>query len=74
MTIQPVHWYIQGMKEDSVVNTRRDKPIAGIDPVETDKFSVWEDRVEYIARTGRLKQEFDLPPRSPELPASPLDD
>jgi prevent-host-death family protein len=60
--------------KDSVVITRRGKPLVRIDPVETDKFSVWEDRVEYIARTGRLKQEFDLPPRSPELPASPLDD
>jgi prevent-host-death family protein len=59
---------------DSVVITRRGKPLVRIDPVEDDKFSVWEDRAEYIARKGRMKHEFDLPPRSPELPAAPLDD
>jgi prevent-host-death family protein len=59
---------------DAVVITRRGKPLVRIDPVETDKFSVWEDRAEYITRKGRLKQEFDLPTRSPELPASPLDE
>ena len=59
---------------DSVVITRRGKPLVRIDPVEDDKFSVWEDRAEYIARKGRMKHEFDLPSRGPELPASPLDD
>ena len=59
---------------DSVVITRRGKPLVRIDPVESDKFSVWEARAEYIADQGRMKQEFDLPPRSPETPASPLDD
>jgi prevent-host-death family protein len=59
---------------NSVVITRRGKPLVKIDPVETDKFSVWEDRAKYIVRKGRMKKEFDLPQRSPELPASPLDD
>jgi prevent-host-death family protein len=59
---------------DSVVITRRGKPLVRIDPVETEKFSVWEARAEYIAGKGPIRQEFDLPQRSPELPASPLDD
>ena len=58
----------------SVLVTRRGKPLVRIDPVASDRFSVWENREEYIAREGRLKEEFDLPARSPELPASPLDD
>jgi prevent-host-death family protein len=58
----------------SVVVTRRGKPLVRIDPVATDKFSVWEDRAEYIARQGRLKEEFEVPARTPDLPASPLDD
>ncbi len=39
-----------------------------------DRLSVWEERAAYVAREGRMKEEFDLPPRSPEPPASPLDD
>jgi prevent-host-death family protein len=58
----------------SVIVTRRGKPLVRIDPLKENRFSVWEDREEYIAHRGRLKEEFDLPPRSPELPASPLDD
>ena len=58
----------------SVVVTRRGKPLVKIDPVADDSFSVWEDREQYIARKGRLKEEFDLPSRSEELPASPLED
>ena len=59
---------------NSVVVTRRGKPLVRIDPVATEKFSVWEDRDEYIARRGRMREEFDIPPRSRELPASPLED
>jgi len=58
----------------SVLVTRRGKPLVRIDPVASDRFSVWEEREEYIAREGRLTEEFDLPPRSRELPASPLDE
>jgi prevent-host-death family protein len=58
----------------SVVVTRRGKPIVRIDPVPDDRFSVWEDRADYIARQGRLKEEFDIPSRDPQLPSSPLDD
>lgn len=58
----------------SVVVTRRGKPIVRIEPVESDQHSVWEDRAEYIARKGRLREEFDIPSRDPQLPASPLDD
>ena len=57
-----------------VVVTRRGKPLVRIDPVAADRFSVWEDREEYIAREGRLREEFDVPPRGPELPSSPLDE
>jgi prevent-host-death family protein len=57
-----------------VVVTRRGKPLVRIDPVEDEKFSVWEERAEYIARRGKMKEEFDLPKRSRELPSSPLDD
>lgn len=59
---------------ESVVVTRRGKALVRIDPVATDNFSVWDDREEYIARTGQLQEEFEVPARSDELPASPLDD
>jgi len=58
----------------SVVVTRRGKPLVRIEPAEVDRCSVWEDRTEYIAHRGEMKEEFDLPPRSREVPASPLDD
>ena len=57
-----------------VVVTRRGKPLVRIDPVPEASFSVWEDRDAYIADSGALKEEFDLPSRSGELPSSPLDD
>ena len=57
-----------------VVVTRRGKPLVKIEPVATDRSSVWEVRAKYVADKGRLREEFDLPPRSGELPASPLDD
>jgi len=59
---------------EGVVVTRRGKPLVRIDPIETDKFSVWEAREQYIARTGRFRGEFDLPSRSSEVPTSPFDD
>jgi prevent-host-death family protein len=59
---------------ESVVVTRRGKPLVRIEPAEIDRRSVWEDRAEYIAHRGRMKEEFDLPERSREVPASPLDD
>ena len=58
----------------SVVVTRRGKPLVRIDPVETDRLSVWEVREEYIAEKGRPKEEFEIPVRSNEVPRSPLDD
>jgi prevent-host-death family protein len=58
----------------SVVVTRRGKPLVRIDPIRPDSTSVWEDRVEYIAREGRWKEDFDVPSRDPQLPASPLDE
>jgi hypothetical protein len=45
-----------------------------IEPADVDGSSVWEDRAEYIARRGKIKEEFDLPERSREVPASPLDE
>ena len=59
---------------ESVVVTRRGKPLVKIEPAEVDRSSVWEDRAEYIAREGPIRDDFDVPPRSVELPASPLDD
>jgi len=59
---------------ESVVVTRRGKPLVKIEPAEVDRSSVWEDRAEYIARRGKMKEEFDLPERSREVPASPLDE
>jgi len=56
------------------VVTRRGKPLVRIDPLAADKFSVWEAREEYIARTGRMKEEFEMPVRSSESPTSPFDD
>ncbi|MDX1388038.1 MAG: type II toxin-antitoxin system Phd/YefM family antitoxin [Acidobacteriota bacterium] len=57
-----------------VVVTRRGKPLVRIDPVKAEGLSVWEDRAEYIAARGPIREDFDVPPRSRELPASPLDD
>ena len=57
-----------------VVVTRRGKPLVRIEPVPTDRFSVWEDRERYVVQRGRLKDEFELPVRSTEVPTSPLDD
>jgi hypothetical protein len=54
--------------------TRRGKPLVRFDPIRPDNTSVWEDRVEYIAREGRWKEDFDVPSRDPQLPASPLDE
>lgn len=59
---------------ESVVVTRRGKPLVRIDPVAQDRCSVWEDRAVYIAEKGRMTEEFDIPERSREVPASPLDD
>jgi prevent-host-death family protein len=59
---------------ESVVVTRRGKPLVRIVPVLAESSSVWEDRAKYIARKGRMTEEFDSPPRSAELPSSPLDD
>ena len=58
----------------SVTVTRRGQPLVRIDPVEVERFSVWEDRAEYVATRGQLKEEFDLPCRSNEVPTSPFDD
>ncbi len=58
----------------SVMVTRRGKPLVRIDPVAEDRFSVWERRTEYIAERGRMKEEFDLPARSSDLPTSPFED
>ena len=59
---------------ESVVVTRRGKPLVKIEPADVDRSSVWEDRAEYIARRGKIKEEFDLPERSREVPVSPLDE
>jgi prevent-host-death family protein len=59
---------------ESVVVTRRGIPLVRIEPAEIDRSSVWEDRAEYIARRGKMKEEFDLPERNREVPASPLDE
>ena len=59
---------------ESVVVTRRGKPLVRIDPVAEDRCSVWEDRAEYIAQKGRMTEEFEIPDRSREVPASPLDE
>ena len=59
---------------ESVIVTRRGKPLVRIDPVARDRGSVWEDRAAYVTEKGRMTVEFDIPERSRELPASPLDD
>lgn len=58
---------------ESVVITRRGKPLVRIDPVPTDRFSVWEERDRYAA-SKRFKDEFEIPTRSEEVPTSPLED
>ena len=59
---------------ESVTVTRRGIPLVRIDPLASDSFSVWEARDEYIAESGRLKEEFEIPSRSHEVPTSPFDD
>ncbi len=58
----------------SVVVTRRGKPLVRIDPVVGESSSVWEARTAYIADRGPMREEFEVPARSPELPTSPLED
>ena len=58
----------------SVVVTRRGKALVRIDPIRTDRNSVWEDRAEYIVREGRWREDFEAPPRDRQRPSSPLDD
>jgi prevent-host-death family protein len=57
-----------------VIITRRGKPLVRIEAVEKEGLSVWEARADYIARTGSMREEFQVPSRSRELPSSPLDD
>ena len=57
---------------ESVVVTRRGKPLVRIEPVQVNGFSVWEERERYLVRSGRLKDEFDVPARSLEIPTSPI--
>ena len=59
---------------EGIVVTRRGKPLVRIEPADTDKHSVWEDRAEYIAHRGKMNEEFDVPDRSRDVPASPLDE
>ena len=59
---------------DTVVVTKRGKPIVRIEPLKRDRYSVWEDRAKYIVDRGEPTEEFPMPPRSPELPDSPLED
>ena len=59
---------------ESIVVTRRGKPLVRIEPAADDSRSVWEDRAEYIADRGQMREEFDLPERSREVPTSPLDE
>jgi len=59
---------------ESIVITRRGVPLVRIDPIAADRFSVWEDRASYVTRNGPFEEEFDLPPRSGEMPVSPLED
>lgn len=58
----------------SVVVTRRGRPLVRIDPLPAERQSVWEARAEYVARRGPLKDEFQMPARSREVPASPFED
>jgi prevent-host-death family protein len=58
----------------SVVITRRGKPLVRIEPLPQRPRSVWEERERYIAEAGRMAEEFELPERSRELPADALDD
>lgn len=58
----------------SVVVTRRGKPLVRIDPLVAERFSVWEAREEYVAEQGRLRDEFEIPARSEDLPGPPFKD
>ena len=59
---------------ESIVVTRRGRPLVRIEPAAADTRSVWEDRAEYIVRRGKMREEFELPERSREVPTSPLDE
>ena len=51
---------------ETVIVTRRGKPLVQIVPIESHRSrhkSVWERRAEYEKKHGRLREEFDLPPK-----------
>jgi prevent-host-death family protein len=56
-----------------VVVTRRGKPLVRIGPLSAAATSVWEARAAYLTEKG-CRQEFEIPERNRELPASPLDE
>jgi antitoxin (DNA-binding transcriptional repressor) of toxin-antitoxin stability system len=53
---------------EAVVITRRGVPFVRIDPLPGERRSIWDDRKRYVSRRRRLRDEFDLPPRSGDLP------
>ena len=59
---------------ESIVITRRGKPLVRIDPIDRDVPCVWDDRERYIADKGRFREEFELPERSREMPADELEE
>ena len=63
-------------KRESIVVTRRGKPLVRIAPIpvaQADLASVWDRRADYERKHGHLVEDFDLPPREKQTWSSPLD-
>ena len=58
-----------------VIVTRRGKPLVRIEPVEPGtarRKSVWDRRVDYERKHGKLVEDFDLPPKEKQSWRNPL--
>ena len=63
-------------KGETVVVTRRGRPLVKIEPIPAAKgrpVSVWDRRVEFEKKHGRFTEDFTLPPGEKQTWRSPLD-
>ena len=58
----------------SVVISRRGRPLVRIEPLPKGGSSIWDDRERFISQHGRLTEDFELPSRSGEMPSADLDE
>jgi prevent-host-death family protein len=63
-------------RREPIIITRRGRPIARIEPISprpATGSSVWSARREWEKKHGPLREEFNLPRRSPQTWRSPLE-